>query len=419
MFRQIFPGSPNAILRNAGRVLLDMDETWEAGMAATVADRIRTRIERSHHERILGGWGARNPRHSRAPATHDIVLTSNDYLALADDPRIAVAVCRAALDRPPATGHRAERASADLEAALATHVHAQSAVLCQSGWEANVGLLQSIADPATPVYLDSRTHMSLRFGARAAGAPVYSFRHNVLDDLRALITAHGPGVIGVDAIDSTGGSHAALAALCTLAEESGGVLIVDESHALGVTGPRGAGVVVALGLTDRVAYRTASLAKAFARHAGVVFARDPDFAEYFQLEAAAAVFSSPVPHADIAALTATLAVIQESDSRRDRLREVGHRIRTALRTTGFELAGAAGHLVSLPTGPAPHAIAVRDHLEKLGVFGSLFWPPATPDDATLIRFSLHAALTDSQVDRILDACREVANTYGPIPPAIA
>ncbi|APE34825.1 hypothetical protein BOX37_13680 [Nocardia mangyaensis] len=326
-------------------------------------------------------------------------------------------MCAAVRDPSPWRDHNAHRARADLEDALAAYASTQTAVLCQSGWEANIGLLQSIADRETPVYIDARSHMSLYYGARAAGAPVYSFRRNSLDDLRALISSYGPGIIAVDAIDSTGGSRAALASLCTVAEESGGLLVVDESHALGVIGPEGAGMVVALGLTDRVAYRTASLAKAFTGRAGLVLTDDPHFADYFRMRAAPAVFSSAVRDPDIAALTATLAVITDAASRRARLEVVGVRIRRALGAMGFELVGVAGHLVSLPTGSVLHAIAVRDRLEAGGVFGSLFWPPATPDEDTLIRFSLHAALTDTQVGQVIDACRDVADTFGPIPPA--
>lgn len=382
-------------------------------MSATVAERVRHRVERFHGERLEREWDGRYPLHSRSPGSGDIVLNSNDYLALGRDPRIAEAVCAAVLAPTPGHDHRAR---ADLEAALAAHARTRAAVLCQSGWEANIGLLQTIADHETPVYIDARAHMSLHYGARVAGAPVFSFGHNSLGDLRALIAAHGPGIIAVDAIDSTVGSRAALTSLCTVAEQSGGLLVVDESHALGVTGPDGAGPVVALGLADRVAFRTASLAKAFAGRAGIVFTNDPGFADYFRMEAAPAVFSSPLRDSDIAALTATLAVITEAAPRRARLQQVGLRIRTALGAMGFDLAGGAGHLISLPTGPASYAMVVRDRLEEHGVFGSLFWPPATPDDATLIRFTLHAALTDAQVDRVIGACRDIADTVGPVPP---
>ncbi|WP_446221962.1 aminotransferase class I/II-fold pyridoxal phosphate-dependent enzyme [Nocardia sp. IBHARD005] len=388
-------------------------EPQEAGVSVTVADRVRYRVEGFRRERAEE-WGGGHPLCGSPPLAGDIVLTSNDYLALGRDPQIISAMCAALR---AAGRYRDDQPRTALEVALATHLGASSAILCQSGWEANIGLLQSIGDPDTPVYVDSRAHMSLRYGARIAGAPVFSFRHKNIDTLRALLAMYGPGIIAVDAIDSTAGSQAPVERLCAVAEESGSLLVVDESHTLGVEGPLGAGTVVGLGLTDRVAYRTASLAKAFAGRAGVVTAGDPDFADYFRMHAYPAVFSSAVLGRDIAALTATLALIKAAEPRRVRLREVGLRIRSALGALGFDLAGAAGHIVSLQTGPASHAIAVRDYLADLGVFGSIFCPPATPGDSTLIRFSLHAALTEGQIDRLLTACAAVAHAFGPIPPA--
>ncbi|MFC9872635.1 aminotransferase class I/II-fold pyridoxal phosphate-dependent enzyme [Nocardia salmonicida] len=390
-------------------------EAQEAGVAVTVADRVRYRVERFRRESI-DEWGDSHPLYGSRPLAGDIVLTSNDYLALGRDPKIVNAMCAAlrASER-----HRDDQPQTALEVALATHLGAPSAILCQSGWEANIGLLQSIGDPDTPVYVDSRAHMSLHYGARAAGAPVFSFRHNNVDMLGGLIAVHGPGIIAVDAIDSTSGSRAPIERLCAVAEESGSLLVVDESHTLGVEGPLGAGTVAGLGLADRVAYRTASLAKAFAGRAGVVTAGDPDFADYFRMHAYPAVFSSAVLGRDVAALTATLALIRAAEPRRVRLREVGLRSRSVLGALGFDLAGAAGHIVSLQTGPASHAITVRDYLADLGVFGSMFCPPATPGDSTLIRFSLHAALTEGQIDRLLTACAAVAHAFGPIPPATA
>ncbi|TCJ97528.1 aminotransferase class I/II-fold pyridoxal phosphate-dependent enzyme [Nocardia alba] len=377
-------------------------------MTASVAERIRSRVEHVNRAR-LREWGGHHPLVGRQPALGDIPLNSNDYLAIGADPRIASALHAA----PTSADHGA---TAALEAEFAAYLGAPAAVLCQSGWEANVGLLQTIVDCDTPVYVDGSAHMSLAFGARAAGATVVAFPHNDVDALRCRIAACGPGIVAVDAIDSTAGSRAQIERLCELAEHTGSVLVVDESHTLGVDGPRGAGMVAALDLADRVAFRTASLAKAFAGRAGVV-ACDPDIADCFRLASYPAVFSSAVPARDIAALRAALAVIGSAESRRARLRVVGSRIRLAMSASGFELAGDAGHIVPLPTGPARHAIAVREFLEQRGVLGSVFFPPAVPGAGTLIRLSLHAALTDPQVDRIVAACTGVANTFGPIPPA--
>ncbi|MBB5918243.1 CAI-1 autoinducer synthase [Nocardia transvalensis] len=375
---------------------------------ATVAERVQDRIERA---RVADPPETRPFLRSRPPAAGDVVLSSNDYLALSRDARITAAIA-AAVDSAPGDDLHA------LTDQLTRYLRAGAGIVCQSGWDANIGLLQAISEPGTPVYIDRLAHMSLRQGAVAAGAPVHTFRHNDLDHLRAQIRAHGPGIIAVDAIYSTSGCRSPLPHLCEIAEDTGGLLVVDESHSLGIEGPEGAGVVVALGLADRVPFRTASLAKTFVGRAGVVAARDPAFAGYFESASYPAVFSSGLRSHDIAGLAATLAVVRTEHHRRARLRSIAVTVRKALTALGFDLAGSDSQIVSIPTGTEAHGRAVRDILERHGILGSPFCPPATPPGGALIRLSLHAALEDRQVDRIIQACTEIRATFGVRPPGM-
>ncbi|MGV9675568.1 alpha-hydroxyketone-type quorum-sensing autoinducer synthase [Nocardia sp. NPDC003482] len=387
-----------------------------------VADRVRRRVREFHTERIAGAWGGRHLLHGRTPAPGDVLVNSNDYLALARDPRIVEAMCAALSGSGAgwlASGvfQHGDHPQLALERALADHMGAAAGVLCQSGWSANVGVLQSITDARTPVYIDHIAHMSLWHGARVAGAPIHPFRHNAVAHLRERIAAHGPGVIAVDSIYSTNGSRCPLREMCALAEETGSLLLVDESHALGVDGPAGAGTVAALGLVERVPFRVASLSKAFAGRAGFVAVRDPEFVDYFKMESEPAVFSSALLPHDIAGLATASAVVRVEEGRRRRLREVSARVRAAMAGLGFDLEDSASQIVALQTGPDRRALAIRDFLEQRGVFGSMFCPPATSANRTLVRFSLHAALTDAEVDRIIDACAEVCSYFGATPSA--
>ncbi|CAM4494637.1 alpha-hydroxyketone-type quorum-sensing autoinducer synthase [Nocardia ninae] len=390
-------------------------------MGPTVAERIRLRVDSFQSGRLAGHWGGRHILHGGVPDHGDVVLTSNDYLALWADPRITHALETAL--RAPTSGRLAASAflrddhpQVLLERALADHLRAPAGILCQSGWDANVGLLQSIADAETPVYIDQFAHMSFWHGARAAGAPIYSFRHNFPGHLREQIRAHGPGIIAVDAIYGNTGSRCPLTHMCDIADETDSVLVVDESHALGTDGPAGAGMVAALGLTDRVPYRIASLAKAFGGRAGFVGANSIDFVDYFKLESHPAVFSSTMLPYEIAGLAATLEMIRTDNWRRQRLRELSTMVRRALTALEFDLAGSASHIVALQAGPDLRAAAIRDFLEIRGIFGTLLCPPNTARNHTLIRFCLHAGLTDQAVDRIIDACTEVRTRFGAMPP---
>ncbi|MEV4239817.1 MULTISPECIES: alpha-hydroxyketone-type quorum-sensing autoinducer synthase [unclassified Nocardia] len=391
-------------------------------MTMSVADRIFFRVNRFHRERVAIAWGGRHILHGREPRPGDVVLTSNDYLALAHEPHIVGAMCAAlqyASGGAPPSGvflHGSDHPQIALEKTLAEHMRAAGGVLCQSGWDANAGLMQSIADAHTPVYVDHIAHMSLWHGAKTAGAPVYSFRHNFPGHLRDEIRKNGPGIIAVDSIYGTNGSRCPLTQICDVADETGSVLVVDESHSLGTDGPYGAGMVVALGLADRVPFRIASLATAFAGRAGFVAANNIDFVDYFKMESDPAVFSATLLPHDIAGLAATLEVIRIDDWRRVRLREISAVVRRALLALEFDLEGSASHIVALQTGSDERTIAIRDFLEARGVFGSILCWPATAPEHARIRFSLHAGLTDMQVERLIQVCAEVRNNFGAMAP---
>ncbi|WP_061294359.1 alpha-hydroxyketone-type quorum-sensing autoinducer synthase [Herbidospora cretacea] len=365
--------------------------------------RVRARVERFHRHRVAGEWSGRELLSGRSPQPGDVRVDSNDYLALAGDERVAKRMADCLLGGQDQVVPEED---------LTSHLRARAGVLCQSGWDANLGLLQAIADEHTPVYVDQLAHMSLAAGAKLARAPLRPFRHNDLGHLRRRIERHGPGVVAVDALYSTNGSLCPLAEMCDLVEETGCVLVVDESHSLGTSGPLGAGLVVELGLTGRVHFRIASLSKAFAGRAGFVAAQDPAFVPYFRLESFPAVFSSRLLPHDLAGLAATLEAVRTDEWRRDRLREVSAWVREEVAELGFDLEGSASQIVALQTGTERHTIDVRESLEEHGVFGSVFAPPATARNRSLIRLSLHCGLGDDDVTRIVEACRDVRDRFG-------
>ncbi|MFC8394575.1 aminotransferase class I/II-fold pyridoxal phosphate-dependent enzyme [Streptomyces sp. NPDC057238] len=230
----------------------------------------------------------------------------------------------------------------------------------QSGYDANAGLLQTLAGPEAPVYVDMLAHMSLWAGAKAAGAPVRPFRHNDTAHLLRRIEEYGPGVIAVDSMYSVCGSLAPLAALCDVAEGTGCVLVVDEAHSLGTHDPEGAGMVAQAGLTARVHFRTTSLSKAFAKQAGYITCPDEDFVEYFKMTSYPAVFASTLVPSDLVLIAATLDVVRHDEWRRTRLHEVATILREGLTSLGYDLRGSGAHIMSQPTGPGDTVIRVRD-----------------------------------------------------------
>lgn len=349
------------------------------------------------------------------PGPNALMLQSNDYLALAKHPTIV----KAQVDALQSLDHEVlmsavffhEGSSNKLfEQRMAAFVGYENAILSQSGWAANVGLLQVIADENTNVYIDFFTHMSFWEGIKSAKAKATPFRHNDVAHLESLIKKNGPGIIMVDSIYSILGSFTPLIAIANLASQYGCALVVDESHSLGTHGPNGAGLVAALGLQDQVHVITASLAKAFAGRAGMIFCSGK-VARCFPFVSHPAIFSSALLCHEIAGLAATLDLVLEADERRKSLYEKSDYLRTHLSALGYHLSSES-QIVSLESGTEAQTEILRDALEARDIFGAVFCSPATPKNRALIRFSVHSHLTYQELDKIISVCDEIRDEVG-------
>ncbi|MFI6388173.1 aminotransferase class I/II-fold pyridoxal phosphate-dependent enzyme [Nonomuraea sp. NPDC050540] len=365
-------------------------------------DRLDARLNAFHLARISGTWAGPLMLASRPPDPDAIILTGSDCLAIARHPRIVSAMARAM--EAAAVPERQDR----LEAEFAAFLGASAAVLCPSGWAANTGLMQLIADPHLTVYLDERAHHSLREGAHAARAPVVWFRHNDPDHLRGRLRRHGSGVIAVDAVYGVDGAVCPLAEMAATAREYESLLVVDESHALGTHGPHGEGLAARVGAD----FRTASLAKAIPGRAGLIVCDRPEFVPYFRAEAFPAVFSSPLQPHDVAGLAAALALVREEDWRRTRLREITRRLRQEITTLGYAPEPGHAHILALGARSRTDVLLARDLLEQRGVYASVCFPPSGSHERGLVRLALHAALSDQDVDRVVGACRDIRTLCG-------
>jgi 7-keto-8-aminopelargonate synthetase-like enzyme len=350
------------------------------------------------------------------PSTRTIVLTCGDYLAIGEHPRVigALPARPRAASKPAALGAGLRRSHPQvvLGARFARYLGARHGVLCPSGRHAGTAALQLAAGPGTPVYLDALAHPSLWAGARSAGAGTVCFRHNDLADLRRRVEAGGPGVICADAVCGTDGSVCPLNGLVEIAEAHGCLLVVDESHAIGVRGRRGEGLVDELGLTGRVAFRTAGLGKAFCARAGLVACDHPAFADAL----GAAASGPPLPAHEVAGLTAALDVVHADGWRRDRVRAATGRLRGGLAELGFGAVDADTQIIALETATEAEAVRLRDELARRDIFSAALFSSASPS-RTLLRLSVHAGLTDDDVDRVLTACEELSDR--PLTPAPA
>jgi CAI-1 autoinducer synthase len=357
---------------------------------------------------LLGG----EHMHVWKPAgANPIMLAGNDYLCLTGEPSLVQAQVRAmqaCQGQPLMSSVFLQSGSPQyrLEAKLAGFMDAEDGVLTQSGWAANVGLIQSIAEPEVPVYLDMLAHASLWEGVQSAQARPVPFLHNDIDHLRRQLKKHGRGIVVVDALYSTNGSVAPLLDVVQAAEEYGCILVVDESHSLGTHGPQGAGLVVQMGLADRVHFRTASLAKAFAGRAGFITCSSR-FKGYFLSASRPAIFSSCLLNHELAWFDAALDFIRQTNGRRSALHRKAQRVRAGLSELGYNVDDGSEQIIALEAGPEPKTLKLRKALEARGVYGAVFCAPATAKNRSLVRITLNSGLSDQAIERLLDACADM------------
>lgn len=378
---------------------------------------LKRRIEREFAARWKDQWGGKFILHGKPALPGAVRLDGNDYLAVTGHPRIVQAQVNALREDTEAVVQSGvflldDHPARAFEKAMAQWLGKEDTFLCQSGYAANLGLLQIIADETTPVYLDGLAHMSLWEGARAAKAPAHAFRHNDPEHLERMIAAHGPGVVVVDSVYSTTGALCPLRAVVEVAEKHDCIIVVDESHSMGTHGPQGAGLCAQLGLTHRVHFITASLAKAFAGRAGF-FTAPAAMRYYVLISAYPNIFSSSLLPHEIAGLGATLQVIRDADDARRRLHANTRRLRGTLADAGYPIHLGTEQIIALEAGTEPAAMRLRDVLEARGIVGAIFCAPATSRNRAMVRLTLHAALTEAELAHVEAMAQDAAPLLQP------
>lgn len=377
---------------------------------------LKRRMDAFYIDRMEKTWGGKHIMHGASPKVGAVQLMSNDYLSLVNHPQIIeaqVKSLRSSTREVVMSGvfMHGQNPVSDLESRLAKFSGYETAVLSQSGYAANVGLIQALADKDVPVYIDVHAHASLWEGIVSAGATARPFRHNDFEHLKRQMKIHGPGVLCVDSVYSTLGSVAPLEDIVAAAESEGCLVIVDESHSLGTHGAGGVGLVAEAGLQSRVHFVTASMAKAFAGRAGLILCSE-EFREYFRCTARPAIFSSGLLNHEVAGLNATLDLIQKDEWRRVQLFRNAQRLRNGIARLGYNLGACASQIIPIESGLEPTTLRLRETLERYGIFGAVFCAPATPKKRSMVRLSVNAELSFEQIDYVIRALGEMREEVG-------
>lgn len=355
-----------------------------------------------------------------------IDLCSNDYLGIAErlaSPEILSRIFgileRAANDpqqvTPPrvgATGSRLVSGTTqhheELEALLAEFHQAEAAVLFGSGYEANLGLLSSIASRTDTVLYDELVHASMRDGIRLSPARAYSFRHNNLEDLSAkLKNARGECFIAVESVYSMDGDLAPLIQIIELAERFGAYVVVDEAHATGIYGPKGAGCVTDLGLSNRVLARVHTFGKALGyRGACVVGANS--VREHIINSARSFIYTTAPDRLALCFIEAAYNIIKDSDQERCRLQELLRGVEILKSDYGdLSFLPSLSQIQGVIVPGNSLALATERALRDAGYIVRAIRVPTVPHGTERIRICLHSFNSVDQVAEAFAVIRSV------------
>ena len=367
-----------------------------------------------------------------------IMLGSNNYLGLTGDERVKQGALDA-LNRygTGLTGSRFLNGTIDLhlelEHELAAWLETESAIVFTTGHQANLGALGTILGPGDTVVADSGDHASILDGCILSRAKLRAFRHNRIDRLEHTLqraSQDGGGVlVVVDGVFSMEGDVAPLPEIAELCERYGARLMVDEAHALGVLGARGAGTSELLGVEDRVDLRMATFSKSLASCGGVI-AGPADVIEFLRIQSRPFMFTASGVPAAVGAALAAVRICRSDEGRQlfARVLDNARYLHDGLSELGFTVIGptrlADGTEIVTPVVPVVvgddwKAVFLWKTLYDAGVYVNVAIHPAVPPAGALLRTSVMAthdhATLDQALERFGAAKRAFEAEHGPLP----
>ena len=349
-----------------------------------------------------------------------LLLCSNNYLGLADHPRLRRAAADAALSLGTSAGASRLLSGSmsihfELEERLAAFKGTEAALLFGSGYLANTGTIAALARQGEVVCSDELNHASIIDGCRLAGAETFVYRHADAEHLEwGLRRAAGASLIVTDGVFSMDGDVAPLSELSDLARRHRCRLMVDEAHATGCLGPGGRGSVAAAGLTDEVDVIVGTLGKALGGYGAYVCGSD-ELIDFLVNSARPCIFSTAPPPPAVAASSAALELLQERPKRVEKLRANAAALRSGLLEQGLEPAGSETQIVPLVIGEADDAMALCERLLEDGLFAQAIRPPTVPPGTCRLRLTVMATHAIADLRRAARSIGTAARQLGLAP----
>jgi glycine C-acetyltransferase len=369
-----------------------------------------------HPRTLEGPQGAR----ARYDGREVINLASNNYLGLANHPRLNDAASRAA--REFGAGSGAVRTIAgqmtmhrELESRFAAFKHAEAALMFQSGFTSNAGTVAAVLGKDDVIVSDRLNHASIIDGARLSRAEIAVFEHRDAEHAdRLLAETARPGrrqLLITDGVFSMDGDIAPLPDLVEVAERRGAIMMVDDAHASGVLGAAGAGTVDHFGLHSRVDIQVGTLSKAIGVLGGFI-AGPPHLIEWLQNRGRPYLFSTSAPPSVVAACMAALDVIADEPERLARLWSNTELFKAGLHTLGFDTGASETPITPVITGDEASTQAFSVRLFESGVFCPAIVFPTVGQGLARVRTIVTADHTTDDLHEALEVFGRVGSELG-------
>ncbi|MEY2580698.1 MAG: glycine C-acetyltransferase [Ilumatobacteraceae bacterium] len=369
-------------------------------------------------ERVIGS--PQSAHIELADGSSVINLCANNYLGLADHPDV-IQAAHTALDR---YGYGmasvrficgTQRVHKELESRLSEFLGTQDTILYSSCFDANGGLFETILDEQDAVISDALNHASIIDGIRLCRAKRLRYDNSDMGQLEQRLQESSDTryrLIATDGVFSMDGVLANLTAICDLAEQYDAIVMIDDSHAVGIVGQHGRGTHELAGVMDRVDIITGTLGKALGGASGGYTSGRREVIEWLRQRSRPYLFSNSLAPTITSTTIRVLDLLESGDELRQRLVRNAQRFRAGLDEAGFTLAGAGHPIIPVMLGDARVASEMAARLLDEGIYVIAFSFPVVPQGKARIRTQMSAAHSDSDIDMAIDAFVRVGRTMG-------
>lgn len=347
-----------------------------------------------------------------------VVFSSNNYLGLTHEKSVMDAARAAVTFGTGSTGSRLTSGASFelslLEKNIADFKHTESALVFNTGYMTNLGVIYALADRSSVIFSDRLNHASIIDGCKISGAKVVVYEHNDMKSLERLlektpVPADGQRFVVTDGVFSMDGDIVDLPGLLNLKEKFDFCLIVDDAHALGVIGKTGRGTAEHFGINGGIDVQIGTLSKALAAEGGYA-ACSNEIRDYLVNKARPFIFSTSLPPMVAAAANQALAVLSDSSkglALMEKLRENTKLMRSLLEEAGLPIVQGSTPIIPILTGSSQKALKFASLCREAGVMLCAIRPPSVPEGTSRIRLTVTAAHSQEEIEKSTLIMKEI------------